>query len=64
MQDFPGKDRNLDARSSGSTSVLKTAQNNHQNTNLFPKMAKVSRDAYVSTSVLGMFGSTFSTEFI
>lgn len=62
MQDFPGKDRNLDARSS--TSVLKTAQNNHQNTNLFPKMAKVSRDAYVSTSVLGMFGSTFSTEFI
>lgn len=62
MQDFAGKDRNLDARSS--TSVLKTAQNNHQNTNLFPKMAKVSRDAYVSTSVLGMFGSTFSTEFI
>lgn len=62
MQDFPGKDRNLDARSS--TSVLKTAQNNPQNVNLFPKMAKVSRDAYVSTSVLGMFGSTFSTEFI
>lgn len=62
MQDFPGKDRNLDARSS--TSVLKTAQNNHQNVNLFPKMAKVSWDAYVSTSVLGMFGSTFSTEFI
>lgn len=62
MQDFAGKDRNLDARSS--TSVLKTAQNNHQNTNLFPKMAKVSRDAYVSTSVFGMFGSTFSTEFI
>lgn len=64
MQDFPGKDRNLDARSSGSTSVLKTAQNNYQSIDLFPKMAKVLWDAYVSTSVLGVFGSTFSAEFI
>lgn len=64
MQDFPGKDRNLDAKSSGPTSVLKATQNNYENTDLFPKMVKVLWDAYVSTRVLGMFGSTFSTEFI
>ena len=64
MLDFPGKDRNLDARSSGSTSVLKTTQNNYQNMNLFLKLAEVLWDACVSTSVLVMFGSTFSTEFI
>lgn len=56
MLDFPGKGRNLDARSSGSTSVLKSTQNNYQNIDLFPKLAKVLWDACVSTSVLGMFG--------
>lgn len=64
MLDFPGKDRNLDARSSGSTFVLKTTQSNCRNTDLFLKLAEVLWDECVSTSVLGMFGSTFSTEFI
>lgn len=56
MLDFPGKDRNLDARSSGSTSVLKTTQNNSENIDLFPKLAEVLWDACVSTSVLGAVG--------